>query len=171
MKRFSFALLSMLLLPVSAYAADSFEAEIVSKSGDVIGSLQLRQGSQGVVINIKAENLPAGYHGMHFHAVAACDHEGGFKSAKGHVDPDKKPHGFLNAEGPHEGNLPNLIVRDDGTVEVEMYSSLVSLTEGRANLLDEDGSSLIIHENIDDHTSQPIGGAGGRIACAVIAKK
>ena len=65
-----------------------------------------------------------------------------------------------------------MCIRDrDGTVEVELYSQLVSLTEGRANLLDADGSSLIIHENPDDHTSQPIGGAGGRIACAVIAKQ
>ncbi len=164
-------LVSILLLPINAVAADSYETKIVGKSGEEIGTLKITQGTEGVVINIKAENLPAGFHGMHFHAAAQCDHAGGFKSAKGHVDPHKKPHGFLNEEGPHEGNLPNLIVAKDGTVEVELYSQLVSLTEGHANLLDADGSSLIIHENPDDHTSQPIGGAGGRIACAVIAKQ
>ena len=36
-------------------------------------------------------------------------------------------------------------------------------------LMDEDGSALIIHEAEDDHISQPIGGAGGRVACAVIS--
>ena len=35
-------------------------------------------------------------------------------------------------------------------------------------LLDEDGSAVIIHEQPDDHLTQPIGGAGGRIACGVI---
>ena len=171
MKKFYGIIFSLLLLPLHAVAADSYEAKIVGKSGEEIGTLKITQGTEGVVIHIKAENLPAGYHGMHFHAAAQCDHAGGFKSAKGHVDPDKKPHGFLNEKGPHEGNLPNLIVAEDGTVEVELYSQLVSLTEGRANLLDADGSSLIIHENPDDHNTQPIGGAGGRIACAVIAKQ
>jgi len=37
-----------------------------------------------------------------------------------------------------------------------------------ADLLDEDGTALIIHENRDDHLTQPIGGAGARVACAVI---
>ena len=171
MKYFYGVLFSILFLPAYSFAADSFETKIVGKSGEEIGSLKISQGTQGVVVNIKASNLPAGYHGMHFHAVADCDHAGGFKSAKGHVDPDKKPHGFLNEEGPHEGNLPNLIVAEDGTVEVELYSSLVSLKDGKANLLDADGSSLVIHANPDDHTSQPIGGSGGRIACAVIAKQ
>ncbi len=160
----------MLLLPIIAVAGNSYETNIIGKSGENIGTLKITQGTEGVVIHIKAKNLPAGLHGMHFHTAAQCDHAGGFKSAKGHVDPDKKPHGFLNNKGPHEGNLPNLIVAKDGTVEVELYSQLVSLIDGRANLLDADGSSLIIHANPDDHTSQPIGGAGGRIACAVIAK-
>jgi len=86
----------------------------------------------------------------------------------GHVMPHGKPHGFMNSGGPHAGNLPNLIVRKDGTALVELYSGLVSLTDGPANLLDADGATLIIHENEDDHDTQPIGGAGGRVACGVI---
>ena len=39
---------------------------------------------------------------------------------------------------------------------------------GRANLLDADGTALIIHANADDQVSQPIGGAGGRFFCGVI---
>ena len=35
-------------------------------------------------------------------------------------------------------------------------------------LLDDDGSSVVIHENPDDHVTQPIGGSGGRIACGII---
>ena len=36
-------------------------------------------------------------------------------------------------------------------------------------LLDADGSAVIIHELPDDHRTQPIGGAGGRIACGIIS--
>ena len=57
-------------------------------------------------------------------------------------------------------------------MNAELYSDRVTLSEaeGRANLIDEDGSALVIHEGPDDHMSQPIGGAGGRVACAVIEK-
>ncbi|HBS33699.1 MAG TPA: superoxide dismutase family protein, partial [Parvularcula sp.] len=33
-------------------------------------------------------------------------------------------------------------------------------------LLDDDGFAIIIHANPDDHVTQPIGGAGDRVACA-----
>ena len=39
---------------------------------------------------------------------------------------------------------------------------------GRAKILDEDGAALVIHENRDDHATQPIGGAGARVFCGVI---
>jgi Cu-Zn family superoxide dismutase len=34
--------------------------------------------------------------------------------------------------------------------------------------MDADGAALVIHANPDDYRSQPIGGAGDRVACAVI---
>lgn len=141
---------------------------IINNDGEKIGTLKLEQGSQGLVINIEARDLPPGYHGLHFHAVGDCSDLKEFKSAEGHVDPNKKPHGFLNPNGPHEGNLPNLVVAPNGEVKVELYSSMVSLSRGAANLLDKDGSALIVHADPDDHKSQPIGGSGARIACGVI---
>ena len=146
----------------------STEADIINNSGITIGTVQVEQGHKGVLVNIQAEALPPGYHGMHFHAVGDCSDLAEFKSAGGHVNPFDTPHGFLNPDGPHEGNLPNLVVAADGTVEVELYSDLVELESGAAKLLDDDGTALIIHTDKDDHYSQPIGGSGGRIACAVI---
>ena len=43
-----------------------------------------------------------------------------------------------------------------------------STTPGGAPLRDTDGSALVIHANVDDQQSQPIGGAGDRVGCAVI---
>ncbi len=35
---------------------------------------------------------------------------------------------------------------------------------------DADGIALVIHEDRDDHLTQPIGGAGARVACGVITE-
>jgi len=161
---------AILALPLEAEKLVGTTSKIVNNEGKEIGELTLTQGTSGVLVKIKAAELPEGYHGMHFHAVGDCSDLKKFSSAKGHVDPHKKPHGFLNVKGPHEGNLPNLVVNSNGSVEVELYTELVSLTKGDANLLDQDGSALIIHQNKDDHRSQPIGGSGGRLACAEIKK-
>ncbi len=171
LRRFGLALclvgLALMAYPTDALALTT-QAEPIDNSGTAIGTVQVEQAHKGVLINLKAKDLPPGYHGMHFHAVGDCSDLAAFKSAGGHVNPFDTPHGFRNPEGPHEGNLPNLVVAADGTVAVELYSDLVSLDAGAANLLDEDGTALIIHTNKDDHYSQPIGGSGGRIACAVI---
>lgn len=143
-------------------------SEIINNKGEKMGEISLVQGTKGVLITIKASGLTPGYHGMHFHSVGDCSDHHEFQHAKGHVDPHKKPHGYLHPEGPHEGNLPNLVVAKDGTVEAEHYSELVSLTAGDANLLDSDGSAFIIHAQKDDHITQPIGGSGARVGCAVI---
>lgn len=161
----------LLIQAFSVLAANPvITSDIINNAGKKVGRIALTQGTEGVIVNIKASKLPAGYHGMHFHSVADCSDRAGFKKSKGHVNPDKKPHGFKNSQGPHEGNLPNLIVAKNGKVEVELYTQMISLTSGSANLLDKDGSALIIHIDKDDHTSQPIGGSGGRIACAEIKK-
>ncbi len=162
-------LVSLALMPYPANAeALTTEADLIDNSGHAIGTVQVEQGHKGVLINLKAKDLPPGYHGMHFHAVGDCSDLAAFKSAGGHVNPFDTPHGFRNPDGPHEGNLPNLVVAADGTVEVELYSDLVALDSGAAKLLDDDGTALIIHTDKDDHYSQPIGGSGGRIVCAVI---
>ena len=154
--------------PSPSRAADA-TATVIGADGEAIGSALLYQGSNGVVMRLSVSGLAPGVHGMHFHAKGTCDDvEDGFKATGGHIMPLGKPHGYMHPEGPHAGNLPNLIVHADGTATVELYTSLVSVFDGAAALLDEDGSTLIIHENEDDHVTQPIGGAGGRIACGVI---
>ena len=145
-------------------------SNIIDNSGQIIGRADYIQGNTGVLIEIKLAGLPAGKHGLHFHEKGTCQDHAAFKMAKGHIMPSGRPHGFLHPEGPHEGNLPNLIVGANGAVHVEMYTDLVSVS-GRGSkpaLLDSDGSSLMIHQNPDDHKTQPIGGSGSRIACGVV---
>ena len=55
-------------------------------------------------------------------------------------------------------------------MNAEVFTSHARLSQNGPGqwLLDADGSALVIHANADDHSSQPIGGAGDRVACAVI---
>jgi Cu-Zn family superoxide dismutase len=136
------------------------------------GTADLSEGPQGVVIRVNIEGIEPGWHAIHFHETGTCADEG-YKESGSHVHHSgKKPHGLLNPEGPDDGDLPNIYADANGVVNAEIYSDRVTLAgaEGRANLLDEDGAALVIHEAADDHMSQPIGGAGARIACAVINK-
>ena len=147
-------------------------AEILNAQGETIGQAEFKQGTIGVLANINIDKggLPAGRHGFHLHAVGTCEHMEHFKTASGHINPDEKSHGYLNADGPDKGDLPNLIVHEDGSANVELFMPQVDVYgDGESpRLLDDDGTSLMIHENPDDHTTQPIGGAGSRIACGVI---
>ncbi len=78
---------------------------------------------------------------------------------------------MLNPEGAHAGDLPNLVVGEDGVASVEILAPSVTLSEGTTTLFTKQGTSLIIHEAGDDGMSQPAGDAGVRIACGVISKE
>lgn len=147
------------------------EASIINNEGVEIGKAEFLQGPRGVLINLSVRDLPSGKHGMHFHAVGDCSPMETFKAAKGHIMPKNLPHGFFHPDGPHAGNLPNLVVAEDGTANVEIYTNLLMLNKGEGKVLDEDGSTLMIHINQDDHFTQPIGGSGARIGCGVITAR
>ena len=148
-------------------AADTAAAEMIDTGGAVIGKATFEQTPHGVLMYVEVTELPPGAHGIHLHAVGACTPD--LKAATGHINPDGVPHGLRHPEGPDHGDLPNLYVAADGSARAEFFTVLVSVAGGdMPALLDEDGSTVIIHENPDDHLTQPIGGAGGRIACGII---
>ncbi|NEU11218.1 superoxide dismutase family protein [Methylobacterium sp. BTF04] len=151
-----------------AAAPPTVESLVLNGKGETIGKITLRDGASALVMRmaIQPGGLPPGWHGIHFHAVGDCSDTEKFEKSKAHVNHDQSKHGLLNPDGPDEGDLPNVYANADGSVNAEV-SSETPLT-GEGGLKDGDGSALIIHANEDDHTTQPIGGAGARIACAVI---
>lgn len=158
-------------LALPASAAERASARILDRQGAELGTATLIEGPHGVLIHVVAKGLPPGPKAIHVHSVGTCeDGAQGFVASKGHLNPAAKPHGLMNPDGPDAGDLPNLFVHADGSVEAEFFTTLASLSGagGRANILDADGAALVIHENRDDHASQPIGGAGGRFFCGVI---
>ena len=146
-------------------------AVIVDLQGDEIGFANLVQGPHGVMIHVRVSTLTPGKHGMHLHSHGVCDYQDAFQSAMGHVGMAPGAHGLMNPDGPEAGDLPNIFVGADGIGETEIFTSLVSIGEGTGeSLIDADGTSVVIHENADDHITQPIGGSGARVACGVIER-
>lgn len=151
-----------------APAPERVRAEIINAESELVGEATFTQGPIGVLATIKLKDMPPGPHGMHIHTVGMCDHADHFKGASGHVNPGGKEHGYLNENGPEKGDLPNIIVGEDGRVEVELFLPQFNISGEGTVLMDEDGSALMIHESPDDHKTQPIGGSGARIACGLI---
>lgn len=144
--------------------------DIYDRTGEKIGTARISENLQGGVnLVVDASDIPEGEHGIHFHEKADCSADN-FSSAGGHINPDGRPHGLNHPDGPDSGDMPNAIADEKGIVSYAIFNKRVSMNGegGLPALLDEDGSALIIHQRPDDQKTQPIGGAGPRIACAVI---
>jgi Cu-Zn family superoxide dismutase len=139
------------------------EADIIGTGGDTIGTAMVQPGPNGMVIRIDAGEIPEGFHGVHLHQKGDCSDPGaGFKASGSHINIAGNEHGLLNADGYHVGaDFPNLYAGPE-RVMGELFAGGLMLDQA----LDDDGFALIIHENEDDHRTQPIGGAGARLACA-----
>jgi superoxide dismutase, Cu-Zn family len=168
-QRFAITLFSLSLL-TGAAVAQELSAEVLGNKGEKIGSIDVKQGPHGIVLRIAIDKgaLSPGWHGVHIHEVGDCSDYDKFMHSKGHVNPGGVEHGFLNPKGPHPSDLPNIFAFSDGSSQAEMLVYGVSLSGGKVNLLDEDGSAVVIHASPDDHMTQPIGGAGARVGCAVL---
>lgn len=136
--------------------------DLINADGDAIGTAELAQEENGVLVKVKAEGLEEGDHGLHFHEYGKCDAPD-FKTAGEHFNPTTAEHGS------HAGDLPNLTVDGEGKAEAEHLAENVTLESGQENsLFKEGGTSLVIHEKADDGTTQPSGDSGARIACGVV---
>lgn len=149
--------------------------DILGAGGKKLGTATLTEGPSGVLIRValSAGALKPGWHGMHIHEKADCS-AATFTSAGAHVGHglDGKMHGLLNPRGAEMGDLPSLFAPASGAISTEVFSPFVTLgataVGARAALFDADGSALVIHALPDDQTTQPIGGAGDRVACAAL---
>jgi len=151
-----------------AVAYSTFE----SAAGEPRGTALLWQDPTNIVhVELQLSGLPPGEHGIHFHAVGKC--EGGataFSTAGAHFNPIGRQHGLKNPVGPHAGDAPNIIVKEDGTLKASFRTDRVTLTDGSTTLFDADGSAIVIHAAPDDQVSQPAGNSGARIACGTLRK-
>ena len=158
-------------VPVSGEQREAIVSPLLNTEGKEIGEVTLVQETEGVMINVQAEDLPPGTHGIHIHETGVCTPPD-FNSAGEHFNPTGKEHGFDNPKGFHLGDLPNIEVAEDGKVSMKMTTGEISLKKGMENsILDKDGSAIVIHEKADDYKTDPAGDSGARIACAAIKGK
>lgn len=147
-------------------------ATLLDNQQEEIGTATFTDGPNGVLIEVEVTGLTEGWHGIHLHAVGDCA-DAAFKNAGAHVNMHERAHGLMNPEGPDEGDLPSIYAGSDGTAHAQLFNWRVALSDGasgRADLMDADGSALVIHAQPDDQVTQPIGNAGDRVACGVLTK-
>ncbi len=136
---------------------------------------EMKHGTGSAVrVELKVSGLKPGLHGVHLHAVGKCEPPA-FTAAGGHFDPGPASNTDPDANHPfHMGDLPNLMVGDDGTGTLSGMTTRVSLTDSPVTVFDQDGTAIIVHGNPDQMiTGEPKSGVSGgpRAACGVLKKK
>ncbi len=148
---------------MAADAPKSVSATLRDAGGATAGTVKLDDMGGHLMGRIDASGLKPGNHGMHIHMVGKCEGPD-FTSAGAHLNPAGKKHGLESPAGPHEGDLPQLIVGQDGK------GSLSFMSQSKiSDILDSDGGSFIVHADPDDQKTDPGGNSGARVLCGVFA--
>lgn len=146
------------------------------------GTVTFADADGALLVSVRATGLEPGFHGLHVHAIGACEADspdpsdatkvGDFLSSGGHLAGDGDAH------PDHAGDLPALQVNDNG--EATLVVQIDRLT--RALLLDQDGSAVVVHSGADNYANIPeryaaagaddetrkAGDAGSRVTCGVV---
>jgi superoxide dismutase, Cu-Zn family len=142
--------------------AQTAKAGLKDATGKDVGTVQLIQMPQGVLLKLALKGVAPGEHAFHIHAVGKCEPP---------FNPASKKHGMGSAEGSHAGDMPNLHVPANGELTVDIANNMITLAKGQPNsVFDADGSAIVIHAGVDDYKTDPTGNAGDRIACGVITE-
>jgi len=155
--------------PTTASSSKPARAVLVDAQNRTVGEARFQETPHGVLLRLALTQAPPGVHAIHLHNVGRCDGPT-FESAGEHFAPVRHQHGFLKADGPHAGDLPNIEVPSSGQLIVEYLVRDVTIGAGPATLFDGDGSALVIHEGKDDYLSNPAGNSGDRIACGPLVR-
>lgn len=150
--------------PQSKKARAVLEAKSES---NVSGSVVFKQVGESVTMTALISGLAEGKHAIHIHETGDCSAADG-TSAGGHWNPTGAPHGKWGSEdGFHKGDIGNFNVdaKGNGTVTLSTNEWCIGCGDANKDILNK---SIIIHDGVDDFTSQPSGAAGTRVGCGVI---
>ena len=136
-----------------------------AENSGIHGTVKFYQAAMGVLVVADILGLPVSSEvckenifAFHIHGGSECsgNENDPFANAKTHYNPNDCPHPY------HAGDMPPLFCAG-GRAFLAFLTDRFSVNE----IL---GKTVIIHDGIDDFTSQPSGNAGNKIACGVISR-
>lgn len=170
----------------AAQQAVAATAELADADGNPLGQVDFTPVDGDIEVSVTAVNMEPGFYGFHLHEIAECEPDseapddpeetGDFLSAGGHIP------GEDDAEHPdHAGDLPVLLVKEDGTATMSVVTDRVD----EEMLTEDDGAAVIVHTDEDNYGNIPeryldetegetdedtaaTGDAGPRLACGVV---
>ncbi len=186
--------------PSAADDSDDARAVLRNAAGEQVGVVKFSSEDDGthvkVVIDAPLATLSAGFHGFHIHGTGTCTADPAqadstwFTSAGGHYKDADPAHAY---HGAHNGDMPLLLVNDDGAGRGIAEARFVT---DRFDVADIVGRGLIVHKVADNYRNIPLsatdprqytpntdtvtdpatatgftaatGNAGSRMACGVI---
>jgi Cu-Zn family superoxide dismutase len=176
MKRCLAALAALLLLAACESVKDMWSglrssgakatASLEPTTGsNVRGTVSFVQTADRVRVSGAVSGLqPNSQVGFHIHEAGDCGSGDGM-SAKGHFNPESKPHGNPASRERHAGDMPMLVADANGNASVTAELDIITVGPGPNSIV---GRGLIVHVQPDDFKTQPTGNAGARSACGVI---
>jgi Cu-Zn family superoxide dismutase len=154
-------------LPLTRASAQEVKKAIAvlhpASGSQVTGTVTFTKMDDGVQVVADVSGLAPGKHGFHIHQFGDCSAPDA-TSAGAHFDPTHQAHGAPDAAERHAGDLGNLEADASGKAHLEWKDKILKLSGDNSIL----GHAVIVHEKEDDLKSQPVGNAGGRLACGVI---
>ena len=153
---------------VEEVKVESIQFAMEPKSdSNVKGTVHFTEEDGSVKMVATLTGLTEGEHAIHIHEKADCSSADG-KSTGGHWNPTAQPHGKWGAaEGYHKGDIGNFTADAEGNATVEFTTEewCLGCEDGNKNIV---GKAVIVHQGVDDFTSQPSGAAGARVSCTGI---
>lgn len=125
------------------------------KYSDIWGTVEFYQLQDGVMVVADINNLPQTQNNIfafHIHEGSSC--ENNFIETGGHYNPNSALHPN------HSGDLPPLF-SNNGNAWQAVFTDRFDVKQ----IIEK---TIVIHENVDDFTSQPAGNSGEKIACGII---
>jgi len=177
---------SAVLLPAKGRSSKGGATKVTlyDVEGDRIGHARLKPAGDGETrVQARITDAAPAFHGFHVHTIGVCDPDapnGPFTTAGGHFALAGQSHGA------HAGDLPSLLVEEDGTARLEFVTDRFEVSD----LHDDNGSAVMVHAGRDNFANIPAryvstssgqpgpdadtlatGDAGSRYACGEIAAK
>ncbi|WP_027124730.1 superoxide dismutase family protein [Gelidibacter mesophilus] len=144
------------------------QVELEPKSDSNVKGNAVFTEEDGVVTMVAVlSGLTEGEHAIHLHEKADCSAADGTSSG-GHWNPTNQPHGkWGSPEGYHKGDIGNFTAdsNGNGTITITTDEWCIGCGDTDKDIV---GKAIIVHDGVDDFTTQPTGDAGGRISCGGI---